>query len=892
MAKQSVNASQQRFSWKWQQHLLVLGGVATLIPFNLLNQGLALAYTSQKTIPTEAKTQSAELEPVEASNKPLNQSKNPDYDSVPDLELQQKTEDNQIASSKTKQESVAQTSPSKADQSNLNANEDSSSAAVEGETPSSASEASTTSTTESSQPSSASSSKNQQSSSAQAELASSKASSQQQVEAKPNLSNQSESSNSNPSQASSSEAVEGETPSSASEASTTPKTESPQFSSTSSNKNQQSSSTQAESSSSQSNSQQQVKAKPNLSNQSESSNSNPSQAFSSEALEGETSSSASEASNPPKTESPQPSSTSSNKNQQSSSTQAESSSSESNSQQQVEAKPNLSNQAQQSHSNSSQASSSATVAGKTPSSSSEASRIPTIESPQPSSASSNDKQQPDIKASSDSAKDKLKSLSSQTKDTKELPPIESLNSSPSNLPEVKKSANPKVEFKQRKESTPSTAEDTPSTADSTHATQQFSAPKVEEQNSSSTPEKTATNEFVDNVDNSISSEESLPAPQVKVTDRAEGCTTVVEGNQMSRSGCNSPNPSKPELAEKQETLPELPNQIEQTSQPQSKHAKHPYTPPEQTSQPQPKHAKHPYTPPENVPELDIQGNGDSDLLFPLPQARSISSNFGWRQHPISGNNRFHAGVDFVAPKGTPVIATHSGKVQFAEYQGGYGLIVGLRHDEGESESRYAHLSKIHVKPGEWVEQGTVIGQVGSTGNSTGSHLHFEWRIPKAKGWVAVDPTSSLVKAMENNDASTIALQESDNHSSLQDVTLFASLPEMISSISEKPASWLSQPELPLMEQKHFELPYQAPVTDVADSHDSQGGFSLPETITSLVNWEPPQLFAKETQQGVSHPHQGNFDNDFTQTMPSNSPQNNHFNFQSPKKLSSKNLAYE
>ncbi len=131
------------------------------------------------------------------------------------------------------------------------------------------------------------------------------------------------------------------------------------------------------------------------------------------------------------------------------------------------------------------------------------------------------------------------------------------------------------------------------------------------------------------------------------------------------------------------------------------------------------------------------------FMFPLAVPASITSMFGWRVHPISGDYRFHAGTDLGAPQGTPVVAAAKGEVVAADYWGGYGLIVVLRHEDNTQESRYAHLSDIFVRPGDKVEQGMVIGRVGSTGNSTGPHLHFEWRHRTDEGWVAVDAGESL-----------------------------------------------------------------------------------------------------------------------------------------------------
>jgi murein DD-endopeptidase MepM/ murein hydrolase activator NlpD len=135
------------------------------------------------------------------------------------------------------------------------------------------------------------------------------------------------------------------------------------------------------------------------------------------------------------------------------------------------------------------------------------------------------------------------------------------------------------------------------------------------------------------------------------------------------------------------------------------------------------------------------------LLFPLPIPTVITSAFGWRIHPISGDRRFHSGTDLGAPMGTPVLAAYAGRVAVADFLGGYGLTVAIDHKKGDQQTLYAHLSEIFVRPGEWVPQGTVIGRVGSTGNSTGPHLHFELREATADGWVALDAGMQLEYAL-------------------------------------------------------------------------------------------------------------------------------------------------
>jgi murein DD-endopeptidase MepM/ murein hydrolase activator NlpD len=126
-------------------------------------------------------------------------------------------------------------------------------------------------------------------------------------------------------------------------------------------------------------------------------------------------------------------------------------------------------------------------------------------------------------------------------------------------------------------------------------------------------------------------------------------------------------------------------------------------------------------------------------VFPLPIPAPITSLFGWRVHPILGESRFHSGVDIGAPFGTPVLASLSGRVVAADQMGGYGLAVVVETSDATQRNLYAHLSGIAVRPGTEVKQGTVLGWVGSTGLSTGPHLHFETQRLTASGWTAVDP---------------------------------------------------------------------------------------------------------------------------------------------------------
>lgn len=114
------------------------------------------------------------------------------------------------------------------------------------------------------------------------------------------------------------------------------------------------------------------------------------------------------------------------------------------------------------------------------------------------------------------------------------------------------------------------------------------------------------------------------------------------------------------------------------------------------------------------------------MRTPVDGAR-LSSGFGMRLHPILGYSRLHKGIDFAASYGTPIMAAASGVVEAAFYHRGYGNFVRLKHSGGYGTG-YAHMSRFTVRPGQRVEQGQVIGFVGSTGLSTGPHLHWEvWK---------------------------------------------------------------------------------------------------------------------------------------------------------------------
>jgi murein DD-endopeptidase MepM/ murein hydrolase activator NlpD len=110
-----------------------------------------------------------------------------------------------------------------------------------------------------------------------------------------------------------------------------------------------------------------------------------------------------------------------------------------------------------------------------------------------------------------------------------------------------------------------------------------------------------------------------------------------------------------------------------------------------------------------------------------PVAGRITSGFGYRVHPILRYSRFHAGIDFGAPWGSPIVAAADGQVVGAGYAGGYGRQVRIVH-EGGLMTTYSHMSSIVAQPGMPVRQGQVVGYVGSSGLATGPHVHFEVRI--------------------------------------------------------------------------------------------------------------------------------------------------------------------
>lgn len=114
----------------------------------------------------------------------------------------------------------------------------------------------------------------------------------------------------------------------------------------------------------------------------------------------------------------------------------------------------------------------------------------------------------------------------------------------------------------------------------------------------------------------------------------------------------------------------------------------------------------------------------SGFLWPIASSHRVTSPFGWRTHPITGRRNLHGGIDIAAPNGTPIMASKAGVVVISQYGSSYGNYVVISHPDG-TRTLYAHMSQRNVSAGDTVRQGQTVGLVGSTGSSTGNHLHFE-----------------------------------------------------------------------------------------------------------------------------------------------------------------------
>ncbi|HYJ83331.1 MAG TPA: M23 family metallopeptidase [Allosphingosinicella sp.] len=149
--------------------------------------------------------------------------------------------------------------------------------------------------------------------------------------------------------------------------------------------------------------------------------------------------------------------------------------------------------------------------------------------------------------------------------------------------------------------------------------------------------------------------------------------------------------------------------------------------------------------------FEASGVGRESGALQRPVPGNVSSNFGMRRHPILGYSRMHKGLDFRAGYGTPILAATDGKVAAAGWAGGYGNQVRIAHSGGLVTS-YSHMSRIVAQPGSRVRQGQVIGYVGSTGLSTGPHLHYEL----LKDGVPINPASVKFVSRAQLDGETLA----------------------------------------------------------------------------------------------------------------------------------------
>ena len=114
------------------------------------------------------------------------------------------------------------------------------------------------------------------------------------------------------------------------------------------------------------------------------------------------------------------------------------------------------------------------------------------------------------------------------------------------------------------------------------------------------------------------------------------------------------------------------------------------------------------------------------LHCPIKDKRRVSSRYGYRKDPFTGKYKFHAGIDYACDLATTVHAAASGEVKFVGFRGGYGKCIEIKHKYGFS-TIYGHLSEYYIKKGMYVRMGQIIGFVGTTGRSTGYHLHYEVR---------------------------------------------------------------------------------------------------------------------------------------------------------------------
>lgn len=138
--------------------------------------------------------------------------------------------------------------------------------------------------------------------------------------------------------------------------------------------------------------------------------------------------------------------------------------------------------------------------------------------------------------------------------------------------------------------------------------------------------------------------------------------------------------------------------------------------------------------PETTVTAAVQKKGETvsagSRSYRWPVIGKINSPFGWRRHPITRRRDFHTGIDIKAPRGRAIKAAKAGRVEYAGWMGGYGRVVVIRHNDGLS-TLYAHCSSLSVRNGQSVSQGQTVASVGTTGRTTGPHLHFEVRRGKS-----------------------------------------------------------------------------------------------------------------------------------------------------------------
>ncbi len=158
---------------------------------------------------------------------------------------------------------------------------------------------------------------------------------------------------------------------------------------------------------------------------------------------------------------------------------------------------------------------------------------------------------------------------------------------------------------------------------------------------------------------------------------------------------------------------------------------------------------------ERVKLVQLNTLGKSMMLEMIPNGRpvanfvGVSSSYGWRIHPVSGKKQFHHGIDYRGEKGASVIATADGVVEYAGYHknSGFGKLIILSHANG-FKTHYGHLSRLDVKTGQFIHQGDVIGGIGSTGLSSGNHLHYEVSFVQRK----LDPAAFVEWSLQNYDS--------------------------------------------------------------------------------------------------------------------------------------------